>query len=174
MKKWSEFVEECSRTIEKRCINYEYLILGLYSEIGEVAGKIKKHIRGDFGYEQLVESSKLEIGDCLWYIAMLEKYCVMYEDDAVSMDTLHSKVTSIQIDEPSVRVARMMQLAVTIVPPHTGTVVNSDIVLLVSELEQLAWSLHVTLTECAEAVIEKLTKRNEIGTIKGNGDGIER
>ena len=50
----------------------EYLALGLSSESGEVAGKIKKIIR---------DKSKLnptdlgaEIGDVLWYCAMLADY----------------------------------------------------------------------------------------------------
>ena len=44
----------------------EYLALGLTSEAGEVAGKVKKNIRD--GTESNVAS---EIGDVLWYCAML-------------------------------------------------------------------------------------------------------
>ena len=43
-----------------------YLVLGLVSEAGEVAGKIKKNIRD--GSKSNVAS---EIGDVLWYCAML-------------------------------------------------------------------------------------------------------
>ena len=43
-----------------------YLSLGLVSEAGEVAGKVKKNIRD--GTESNVAS---EIGDVLWYCAML-------------------------------------------------------------------------------------------------------
>lgn len=51
----------------------EYLSLGLTSEAGEVAGKVKKMIR-DFGGTLTDEQRKaimLELGDVLWYIAQL-------------------------------------------------------------------------------------------------------
>lgn len=51
----------------------EYLGLGLVSEAGEVAGKIKKIIRdtgGEWGAETQADMAG-EIGDVLWYLAML-------------------------------------------------------------------------------------------------------
>lgn len=51
----------------------QYLILGLISEVGELAGKIKKGIRDNKGLvnEDAIES---ELGDVLWYLARLA-YC---------------------------------------------------------------------------------------------------
>ena len=54
----------------------EHLALGLTSEAGEVAGKVKKLIRDgadkeDFEVKKLAISS--EIGDVLWYCAMMAK-----------------------------------------------------------------------------------------------------
>ena len=45
-----------------------YLSLGLVSEAGEVAGKLKKWIR-----DKTLNTTDLlhEVGDCLWYIARL-------------------------------------------------------------------------------------------------------
>lgn len=51
----------------------EYLVLGLASEAGEVAGKYKKIIRdhnGEFT-EELTKGLADEIGDVLWYCAQL-------------------------------------------------------------------------------------------------------
>lgn len=46
----------------------EYLTLGLTSEAGEVAGKVKKYIRdGDFNRDDAIA----ELGDVLWYVARL-------------------------------------------------------------------------------------------------------
>ena len=72
-----KYQDTCSQTAfypEARCL--EYLTLGLASEAGEVAGKIKKLIRDrDKGLADLSFNDKREIiyemGDVLWYIAML-------------------------------------------------------------------------------------------------------
>jgi len=50
-----------------------YPALGLTGEAGEVANKVKKIIRdgSNFKDEKLVSEIKAEIGDCLWYIAVL-------------------------------------------------------------------------------------------------------
>ena len=52
-----------------------YPVLGLTGESGECADKVKKVIRdnnGDFTEEKRRELA-LEIGDCLWYCAVLAK-----------------------------------------------------------------------------------------------------
>jgi len=54
----------------------EYLALGLTSEAGEVAGKVKKLIRDgadieDYELKKIAIAS--EVGDVLWYCAMLAK-----------------------------------------------------------------------------------------------------
>ena len=51
----------------------EYLTLGLCSEAGEVAGKLKKIIRDHDGVidEDAAYKLSLEIGDVLWYVAQL-------------------------------------------------------------------------------------------------------
>lgn len=51
----------------------EYLTLGLVSEAGEVAGKVKKVIRdnaGKFTPEDMLEI-QAELGDILWYLARM-------------------------------------------------------------------------------------------------------
>ncbi len=63
----NEYQEKCKTTaIYPKKDAIAYLSLGLVSEAGEVAGKVKKHIRD--GTESNIAS---EIGDVLWYCAML-------------------------------------------------------------------------------------------------------
>ena len=47
---------------------YEYTILGLVSEAGEVAGKYKKFLRDDTDFEVLVDDLTKELGDVMWYV----------------------------------------------------------------------------------------------------------
>lgn len=49
----------------------EYLTLGLVNEAGEVAGVVKKFLRGD--YTELERDEKLykELGDVMWYLSEL-------------------------------------------------------------------------------------------------------
>ena len=49
----------------------EYLALGLVSEAGEVAGKVKKFIRDKTELDALIDSVAAEIGDVMWYISEL-------------------------------------------------------------------------------------------------------
>ena len=65
----------------------EYLALGLASEAGEVAGKIKKLIRdGEADLEDIIS----EIGDVLWYCANLcsELEVLMSDAAALNIDKL--------------------------------------------------------------------------------------
>jgi len=44
------------------------LVLGLNEEAGEIAGKMKKYLRGDFSFEELKKQVSKEAGDQLWYL----------------------------------------------------------------------------------------------------------
>ena len=48
-----------------------YPALGLCGEAGEVADKIKKTIRGDSSLDEVTGSIVDELGDVLWYLAIL-------------------------------------------------------------------------------------------------------
>lgn len=67
----------------------EYLALGLTSEAGEVAGKVKKWVRdGYLDPDELIS----ELGDCLWYIAQFASTLDIYlseiaEDNIVKLSS---------------------------------------------------------------------------------------
>lgn len=56
----------------------EYLIPGLAAEAGEVAGKYAKYVRDDTRYNDLRDDLFKELGDVLWFVAML---CEQYDFD---------------------------------------------------------------------------------------------
>ena len=47
---------------------FEYTILGLCSEAGEVAGKYKKFLRDDTDWDILQDDIAKELGDVMWYV----------------------------------------------------------------------------------------------------------
>jgi NTP pyrophosphatase (non-canonical NTP hydrolase) len=72
----NEYANEAMRTAiypEDRGI--EYTVLGLTSEAGEVAGKVKKIIRDKGGIfdDESKDAIADELGDVLWYVAALSR-----------------------------------------------------------------------------------------------------
>ena len=68
---YQEFTKQTAIYPQNRAL--EYLCLGLASEAGEVAGKLKKIIRDEDGQVSSESNQKMakEIGDVLWYCARL-------------------------------------------------------------------------------------------------------
>ena len=97
-----EYQRRCRATaIYPRERGPEYVALGLTSEAGEVAGKIKKQIRDGHAWsgEQREEARQFilkEVGDVLWYCAEL---CSLY---GVSL----SDVMTANLDKLASRSAR--------------------------------------------------------------------
>jgi NTP pyrophosphatase (non-canonical NTP hydrolase) len=79
-----DYQKKALRTVLLRSNNLPYVALGLASEAGEVATRIKKWIRdGNSDPKNLdKEAISKELGDALWYIA------VMADQLGVSMDKI--------------------------------------------------------------------------------------
>ena len=61
----------CGTAIFPKDKSLMYLTLGVCGEAGEIAEKVKKHIRDNTSHQQLRESLILEIGDVMWYLSNL-------------------------------------------------------------------------------------------------------
>lgn len=74
---------------------FPYLALGLVGEAGEVAEKVKKVIRDNYGVvsEESKQQLVKECGDVLWYVGMLLAHLDVPMDDAakVNLEKLASR-----------------------------------------------------------------------------------
>lgn len=68
----NSYQKEAFKTAKNSAQNLNYMVLGLTSEAGEVAGKLKKHIR-DNVFDK--KAFLAEVGDVLWYIAGICSVC---------------------------------------------------------------------------------------------------
>ena len=94
MKMFDEYQQETMKTaVYDKDVAVTYLALGLASEAGEVAGKVKKWVRGDTSYVDTDEIAK-ELGDVLWYVSqMAETFNLSLGDIAqANIDKLRSRM----------------------------------------------------------------------------------
>lgn len=69
----SEYQTAVGKYLLPKANNREYLVNGLAAEAGEVAGLVAKAVRDDDGLVDIVKLKK-ELGDVLWFVAILAKY----------------------------------------------------------------------------------------------------
>ena len=67
---FAEYQENAFSTCTPACYTIDYLNLGYVSEVGELAGKLAKRIRGDIITDAEIMQ---EIGDCAWMAAVRER-----------------------------------------------------------------------------------------------------
>ena len=107
-KDYNEFVEECwMGNFDKD--NLAIATLGLAGEAGEVAEKVKKHLRGDEAHNPLEHADILarnnevikELGDVLFYLTWLANYHGFTLDGVIAANIL--KLTKRQRDNGTLR-----------------------------------------------------------------------
>ena len=153
-----EYIDKASSMITPRTQHLitegdDYLALGLIGETGEVCEHLKKSLRDDGGLLTGGRREKLihELGDVLWYTAMLAKAY----GDQITFDVAPRRLGPIAH-------ARILATCV------------SDVVTLPTRIlaciAGIAQWCGVTLEQVADANIEKLVGRHERGTEHGSGD----
>ena len=146
----------------------EYLSLGLFSEVGEIAGLIKKKIRGD-ELPDFDELLKKELGDVAWYLSELaNKVCIgsintdpdlKKADNWSIMDSLN-QISDLDCD------CRSIMFDVT----HDRNDLATSILDAIDEWVNMVLLFGFDVDEVLDLNIKKLSSRQERCVIKGSGD----
>jgi hypothetical protein len=163
---WTKYVELSATTAiygngKPKNVRSDYVILGLISEIGEVAGKYKKLIRDGILDKQAVIG---ELGDVYWYLAA---YC-REEDLGKWMPQMTPSIIPSQ-ENPSMTgtIVTAAQSATYLF--HSGNrMVNLDIIGRAMCI--LASCFETDVPTILERNLEKLLDRKDRNVIGGNGD----
>jgi len=70
----NDYQEAATDTCIPTAYNQIYLIAGLVAETGEVAGKYAKYIRDKTSWVEFINELEKELGDVLWFVAVLAEY----------------------------------------------------------------------------------------------------
>jgi hypothetical protein len=136
--------------------NNKYPTIALIEEIGEVAGKVAKYLRGDQALD--VPGLQKEIGDVIWCMAAVcreGKTYLSYSMNIVCVDLVESVAQAVPLTD--------------LVEQLNHSIGKSNTMLLTS-LSEIARYCDTTLEECAEMNLAKLRSRKERDVIKGDGD----
>ena len=150
-------------------VNYsglEYARMGLISEFGEVAGKLKKLFR-DGPKEDFVLSMKAELGDCYWYIGAICKETKLsfvgnYEASKRFINPIEKNIFK--------SLYKANKYIDGICSENDVDILSANIRSLLSVLGIIAEYFNLTPEQVMEYNYNKLTKRKEDGQLRGSGD----
>lgn len=139
--------------------NLDYLKLGIFEELGEISGKIKKYRRGDYKKEEFKNNVKKEIGDLLWYLVL---YSHVNKTPLKNFNKPRNKRVMESVDK-LYALANFLKLKNNNI---RGKVIKS----MVNSTIDLSWSFGYTIDDICKANIAKIQDRLKRNKIKGSGD----
>lgn len=155
----ADYQKEAHKTCMDNCWNEEYLTMGLISEIGEIADKVKKNIRDNGG--EITEKFKadilMECGDVCWYIAEFAKF-------------LNIDISVFETETEYISMGNR----VTWLNYHASSFITdqdpNDVRIMFYEIHSLAKDFGSSLHEVMVNNIKKLSSRKDRGALHGSGD----
>lgn len=140
----------------------------LYSEVGEVIGKVEKNWRTDYegNPEKFKEALSKEVGDVLYYISVFAFETDDHSLDDVVIETAYDKNTILGED---IVLENLIAEAYFFIIPYINNRETSLEDVYVSLLE-LCQYFELDLNAIAEQNIAKLADRAARNVIKGSGD----
>lgn len=154
-----------------------YPALGLAGEVGEIANKVKKIIRGDVALKDRVDDLLAEIGDVIWYTAAvasdlgidLEQVAEMAAKEVRMEGDIYSVILKMQA--ATGRIAQAAEdIRISGVNNNDRNIVFGNLIVVLRATDSLCAILNADLSAVCEANIQKLLNRKEAGTLRGDGD----
>lgn len=134
--------------------NVEYLSLGLWGEVGELASLVAKSIRDETELDKTAVAK--ELGDVMWFLASSASYSGNGEEFASlanDADLQDDFVNSYAATEDFI-----------------SMLIAADLPGIFNAMGELAYSVGYTLDEVLEMNLAKLQSRRDRGKITGSGD----
>lgn len=174
-----------------------YATQGLAGEIGEVLGKLKKSLRGDYKLMDRREPLLAELGDVLWYISAC---CDEAGTELVYLgagnvdgfeDSVRELIESIEVPEGWRRTLNSLLHTTSILlladlgmlatctltlaqvreeRPAAADLVKNVLRSVLVHVGAMVYLLDSDISEVGQANLDKLNARKESGTLKGDGD----
>lgn len=179
----SDYQKEALKTSDETN-TLEYCVLGLVSEAGEVAGVVKKWLRGD--YDEATMRAKMldELGDVLWYVAVTDTRIEWYPDPsdvfrdetfkAAHFDMMESYAESglnLNVEYATLNLASAATGVGAAIEDEDQDQIWYCLGQCLCFTVLIADGLKLDLADIAAHNIAKLRDRQERGVIRGSGDG---
>jgi len=172
-KEWLRIREEESfQTCGSRCYNFTYLKNGLFGEIGELYDLVKRVIRGDytenniFDYNTFKHKFIMELGDVLWYVAVLNRLFSLHE---IKDSCLNVSFDCLQ-ETDSLMINNNIHNLLDVLHIHAIIFINThqvdSVILIIDAIAKLYSS---NIEEVGRLNYEKLQKRVANNQLKGSG-----
>ena len=155
-----------------------YLMAGLLSEVGEVAGVIKKYNRDGGTKEEFRQKLKAELGDCFWYFAMMlhdlypsDKNMRPRLDPPGYKPSLNYELEDLEIClSYLLRVNNLIHQIITESGDNHSSKNTSLLLDIFYNLKIIATFSDLTVHEVLEYNVNKLKSRQSRNQLQGSGD----